>query len=124
MTKQDNGIPLPAQVAHLNGCFTPAAKDRITEYLSAFQSFEPTLGLLYGDLLGVVAGHPSWSIAAFDPQTVDGMVEMYGSFGAVVCYELDGFKVLVPQMAHIGKLDDCELAFKGNRLCSVTAQVS
>lgn len=112
MSRDESAIPLPPQIAQLRGRFTPAAKQRVQEYLDSFRSFEPTLGLLYGN----VGVEPSWSLTAFAPATVDDMMEMYGSFGAVVCYELDGFRVLVPQMSHIGQLDDGELDFTDNRL--------
>ena len=104
------------QSAPLKGKFTPAAKQRITDFLAGIRSFEPTLCLLYGDVQGVVAGRPSWSITAFAPATVAEMTEMYASFGAVVSYELDGFRVVVPQMAHIAELDTGTLDFKDNRL--------
>ena len=116
MTKNDTGIPLPPQIARLKGRFSPAARERISEFLASFKSFEPTLGLLYGDVDAGANGGPSWSITAFAPQTVDDMMDMYGSFGAVVCYELDGFRVLVPQMSHIAELDGGELDFTGDRL--------
>ncbi len=105
-----------SQAAPLKGKFSPAAKQRIADFLASIRSFEPTLGLLYGDVAGVVAGRPSWSITAFAPATVAEMTDMYASFGAVVTYDLDGFRVLVPQMAHIGELDGGVLDFKDNRL--------
>ena len=103
-------------IATLKGRFAPAARERIQSYLASFRSFEPTLGLLYGDLAGAVAGGPSWSIAAFGPQTVADMVRMYAGFGAVVCYEFDGIRILVPQMGHLSKIEGAELDFRGSRL--------
>jgi hypothetical protein len=41
---------------------------------------------------------------------------MYARFSAVVCYELDGFRVMVPQMSHIAELDEGVLEFVHNRL--------
>ena len=41
---------------------------------------------------------------------------MYGSFGAVVCYDIDGVSVIVPQIAHIEQLDSGILDFVGDRL--------
>ena len=112
-------VPAVARVATLKGHLTPAARERIAGFLGSFRSFEPTLGLLYGDLEGRVAGRPSWSIMALAPRVVDELVEMYGSFGAVVTYELDGFRVIVPQLGHIAELDGVTLDFTGNRLCAV-----
>jgi hypothetical protein len=110
---------MPAEAAKLKGTFAPSTKQRISKFLQSFSSFEPTLALLYGDLEGKVAGKASWSITAIGPRTVDDMIELYGSFGAVVCYELDGFKVLVPQTAHIAELDGGMLEFKATRLIPV-----
>lgn len=107
------GIPA---LARLEGRFAPAARERIESFLASFRSFEPTLGLLYGDLDGRVAGGPSWSITAFGPQTVHDIVRMYASFGAVVSYEFDGIRIVVPQMAHLAKLEGAELDFRGSRL--------
>jgi hypothetical protein len=110
---------VPAEAAKLKGTFAPSTKQRITKFLESFSSFEPTLGLLYGDLEGKVAGKASWSITALGPRTVDDMIELYGSFGALVCYELDGFRVVVPQTAHIAELDGGVFEFKSTRLLPV-----
>jgi len=104
------------EAAKLKSTFSRSTKQRISKFLESFTSFEPTLGLLYGDLEGKVAGKPSWSITALGPRTVDDMVELYGSFGAVVCYEMDGFRVMVPQTAHLAELDGGVLEFRDNRL--------
>ncbi|MCP4000785.1 MAG: hypothetical protein GY727_07735 [Gammaproteobacteria bacterium] len=104
------------EVARLKSTFSPATKQRISQFLESFKSFKPTLGLLYGDLAGQVTGRASWSITALGSRTVDDMVELYGSFGAVVCYELDGFSVVVPQIAHLAELDGGVLEFRENRL--------
>lgn len=108
-------IPQP-ELATLKGRFTPEAKQRISDFLGSIETYEPTLGLLYGDLNGQVIGEASWSITAFDPLTVDDTVAMYAGFGAVVCYEMDGFRVMVPQMSHAAKLDEGVLEFVDNRL--------
>jgi len=107
---------LEPEVARLKGRFTPEAKQRISEFLDSIETYEPTLGLLYGDVDGKVTGEPSWSITAFDPLTVDDTVAMYAGFGAVVCYEMDGFRVMVPQMSHVAKLDEGVLEFVDKRL--------
>ena len=111
---------MAAEPAKLKGTFAPSTKQRISKFLQSFSSFEPTLALLYGDLEGKVAGKASWSITALGPRTVEDMIELYGSFGAVVCYELDGFRVLVPQTAHIAELDGGVLEFKATRLLLAT----
>ena len=113
----EEALEVPTQEsASLKARFTPEAKQRIGEFLDSIETYQPTLGLLYGDLDGNVAGEPSWSIVAFDPLTVESTVEMYAGFGAAVCYEMDGFRVMVPQMAHISKLDGGVFEFVGNRL--------
>ena len=111
---------LNTQVAQLRGKFSPAAQKRISDFLGSFKTFEATLGLLYGDIAGVVAGKPSWSITALDPTTVQDTIDMYASFGAVVAYELDGFRVIVPQIACVAELDQGELDFIDNRICAVS----
>jgi len=108
------------QPTYLKGKFTSPAKQRVQEFLAGIRSFEPTLGLLYGDIEGAVAGRPSWSLTAFDPQTVDEMITMYASFGVSVSYELDGFTVVIPQLAHIAELDTGTFDFKGNRLVQLS----
>jgi hypothetical protein len=105
-----------SELVKLKGRFTPEAKQRISEFLESIETYEATLGLLYGDLDGKVAGEASWSITAFDPLTVEDTVAMYAGVGAVVCYELDGFRVMVPQMSHIAELDAGVLDFIHNRL--------
>jgi hypothetical protein len=113
-----------AQTGSLKGRFAPAAKQRITDFLESFETFEPTLGLLYGDLEGDVAGGPSWSMTAFDPRTVEDTLAMYASFGAVVRYELDGFDVLIPQVSHAKELDSGVLDFIDNRIRPAGAAAS
>lgn len=101
-----------ARVAELAGRFTPAARERIEHFLESFVSFTPQLGLLYSP----VDGQPSWSLVAFAQPTVEELVRMYSGFGAVVCYEIDGVRVVVPQLAHINLLDSGVLDFAGSRL--------
>jgi len=100
------------RVVDLGAKFAPAARQRIEAYLSSFVSFEPHLGFLYSD----IDGQPSWSLAALGKATVDELVTMYSSFGAVVCYDIDGIDVVVPQLAHIDMLDSGTLDFVGERL--------
>jgi hypothetical protein len=45
-------------------------------------------------------------------------VKMYAGFGGIVCYDLDGIRVVVPQLAHIAELESGELEFSGDRICS------
>ncbi len=100
------------RVVDLGAKFTPAARERIEKYLLSFVSFEPILGLLYSNL----DEQPSWSLVALGQATVDELVKMYGSFGAVVCYDIDGVAIVVPQLAHIELLDSGTLDFSGDRL--------
>lgn len=112
MTVADAATAPQVRVVDLGARFTPAAKERIDHYLASFVSFEPVLGLLYSD----TAGPGSWSIAAFGQQTVDELIKMYSSFGAIVCYDIDGIRAIVPQLAHIDELDSGTLDFVGDRL--------
>lgn len=100
------------RVVDLGARFTPEARERIDTYRRSFVSFEPRLGLLYSD----AGDEPSWSLAAFGEETVRELVDMYGSFGAVVCYDIDGVDVIVPQLAHIELLDSGTLHFVGDRI--------
>lgn len=106
-------VPEP-EIGRLGGHFSHAARERIDAYLASFVSFEPTLALLYGDSGGTESG--SWSMQAVSSDIVDELAHSYSGFGAVVCYELDGVRVLVPQLAHIEELDKCVLEFSGDRL--------
>ncbi len=100
------------RVVDLGASFAPAARERIDAYLQSFVSFEPVLGLLYSD----AGASPSWSLIAFARTTVNELVKMYSGFGAVVCYDIDGVAVIVPQIAHIEQLDSGTLDFVGDRL--------
>jgi hypothetical protein len=100
------------RVVDLAGHFSPAAHEHIKKYAQSFVSFEPVLGLLYSN----VEGRGSWSLAAFGQATVDEMVRMYSKFGAVVCYQIDGIRFIVPQLAHIEELDSGMFDFVGERL--------
>ena len=108
------------RVVDLAARFTPAAHERIQAYLDSFVSFEPLLALLYSD----ASGEGSWSLAAFSQATVDEMVKMYGGFGAVVCYDIDGVRAVVPQLEHIEQLDSGVLDFRDDRLCRTAPDAS
>lgn len=110
----------PARIAQLKGTLAPAARQRIAEFLGSFQTFEPRLGLLYGDLDGAVAGRPSWSLIAYSPQLAEELISMYAAFGAVVSYDLDGVSAIIPQIGHIDDLNAGALEFVGNRLCAAS----
>ena len=114
----------PVKPALLGTRLSPAARQQIVEFLQLFQSFEPTLALLYGGRQpdGSVAG--SWSITAYGPEIVNDLIQMYGGFGAAVCYEIEGIKVVVPQIAHIGELESGQLDFVAGRLCAIPPKVS
>jgi hypothetical protein len=112
MVAESEAVERQPRVVDLGARFTPAARERIENYLHSFVSFDPTLGLLYSDL----EEPPSWSLVALGQTTVDELVKMYGSFGAVVCYDIDGVAVVVPQLAHIELLDSGSLDFSGDRL--------
>lgn len=105
-----------AKLVRLEAIFAPDAHDKIQTYLRSFVSFEPTLGLLYGAETAPGAGDGSWSIAALDQATVNEMIEMYANFGAVICYDISGIRVVIPQIAHIDKLETGRLDFVDNRL--------
>ena len=110
------------EVAPLGATFSPSARERITSYLQSFESFEPTLGLLYGAVAPDGSGKGSWSLAALDSSTVAELVKMYAGFGAVVCYELDGIRVVIPQLAHIAELESGVLEFVGDRIQPMPAE--
>ena len=114
MIEPDAETSQPAAVK-LDARFSAAAKQRIEAYLQSFVCFQPTLGLLYGEV-PPGGGKGSWSIAAFDPLIVADSVAMYANFGAAVCYEIDGIKTFIPQLAHIVELDGALLDFRGDRL--------
>ena len=110
------------EYVQLDTRFTDQARDRINEFLGSFESFEPTLGLLYGDVQAESKG--SWSMVAYGRQTVDDIVEMYAAFGSVVCYDLDGIHAVIPQIAHIDELETAELEYVGGRLRPLPPQAS
>ena len=110
------------EVAPLGAKFSPPARARITGYLESFESFRPTLGLLYGAISPDGSGKGSWSVAALDSNTVAELVKMYAGFGSVVCYELDGIRVVIPQLAHIAELESGVLEFVGDRIRPVSAE--
>jgi hypothetical protein len=117
-------ITSPVNPVPLGATLLPGARQQIVEFLQSFESFEPTLGLLYGGLQpdGSVAG--SWSLTAYGPETVNDMIEMYAGFGAVVCYDIEGIKVVVPQLAHIGELESGQLEFVAGRLSLILPKAS
>ena len=119
-----DAISSPVKPALLGARLSPAARQQIVEFLQSFESFEPTLALLYGGLQpdGSVAG--SWSLTAYGPETVNDLIKMYAGFGAVVCYDIEGINVLVPQMAHIGELESGQLEFVAGRLCAIPPKVT
>ena len=110
------------EVAALGATFSPGARNRIIDFLNSFVSFEPTLGLLYGTAAQDGSGKGSWSITAFGPQTVAEMVEMYTGFGSVVCFDLDGIQVVIPQLAHLGELESGVLEFVEDRISPVAQE--
>lgn len=117
-------VSSPVKPVLLGARLSPAARQQIVEFLQSFESFEPTLGLLYGGLEpdGSVAG--SWSLTAYGPETVTDLIQMYAGFSAVVCYELEGIKVVVPQLAHIGELKSGQLEFVAGRLSPIPPKES
>jgi hypothetical protein len=114
----ETATPEP-EVGKLEGRFAPAARQRITDYLHSFRSFEPTLVLLYGNSGGTEPG--SWSLQAISKSMLVDLIHMYSGFGAVICFDLDGIRVVVPQLSHIEELDNGALDFQGDRLISITA---
>ena len=116
MTRELEQAEKTVRVFQLETRFTPEARARIESFLQSFVSFEPVLGLLYGDLPADGSGKGTWSIAALGRQTVDDMIEMYARFGAVICYDIDGIQVVVPQIGHINELEAGVLDFAGDRL--------
>ncbi len=124
MTEQIDESIKHVEVSVLGATFLPEARERITDFLHSFVSFEPTLGLLYGAISQDESGKGSWSITAFDPQTVDEMVEMHTGFGSIVRFDLDGIHVVIPQLAHIGELESGVLEFVGDRISPVVQETS
>ena len=124
MTVQLDDSIKSVRVASLGATFSPLARERITEYLHSFVSFKPTLGLLYGAIPPDGSSKGSWSLTAYGAQTVDEMVELYAGFGSVVCYDLDGIRVCIPQLAHVDELEFGVLEFVGDRLSLVSSKVS
>ena len=49
------------------------------------------------------------------------LAEMFASFGAEVCYELDGLPVIVSQIGHLDQLDAGVLELRDNRLWAQSA---
>ena len=103
-------------VRKLGGMFSIAAREHVDSCLGAIHSYEPTLGLLYGVDSGLAGGAGSWSVMALADENVAELAEMYARFGAEVCYELDGMKVIVAQIGHLKELDSGVLELRDNRL--------
>ena len=93
-----------------------ATRDRIERFLTSFETFSPTLGLLYGYPAGNPALPGSWSMVAFGPETVADLDTSYAAFGASARFDLDGIEVLIPQLGHVAKLRRGEFYFDGGRL--------
>ena len=123
MAQTDDSIK-HVEVGSLGAIFSPSARQRVTEFLQSFVSFEPTLGLLYGAIPSEGAGKGSWSMTALGPQTVEELATMYAKFGSVVCYEIDGIRVVIPQLAHIEELESGVLEFAGDRIRPVADEDS
>ena len=122
MTDQIDESIKHVEAAALGATFSPEARDRIISFLNSFVSFKPTLGLLYSAASQGGSGKGSWSITAFGPQTVAEMVEMYTGFGSVVRYDLDGIRVVIPQLAHIAELESGVLEFVEDRISPVAQE--
>ena len=108
------------EVGQLAGRFSPQARRRVQDYLASFRSFDPVLVLLYGNSNGTEPG--TWSMQAISTDMLCEMSRMYASFGGIVCYELDGVRVVVPQLAHIAELNRGVLSFSGNRLVATLVE--
>ena len=121
MTDQAEASITHVEIAPLDVVFAPQARERVNKFLQSFESFEPTLGLLYGDIQPNGSGQGSWSLVAYDPQTVNDMISMYAGFGSIVCFDLDGIDVVIPQIARVGELESGMLDFDGDRLIIVPA---
>ena len=121
MSDQDEASITHVEIAPLDVTFSPAARERVNQFLQSFESFQPTLGLLYGDLSPGGSGKGSWSLVAYGPETVNEMIEMYAGFGTIVCFDLDGIDVVIPQIARVAELESGVLEFAGDRLVTVPA---
>jgi hypothetical protein len=117
-------IDSPVKPVPLGATLSPAARQQVVEFLQSFESFEPTLGLLYGGLQPDGSAAGSWSLTAYGPETVNDLIKMYAGFGAVVCYDIEGIKVVVPQLAHIGELESGQLEFVAGRLSAIPPKAS
>jgi hypothetical protein len=111
----------PDDVRPLGVRLAPEARRFVDEYLAAVRTFEPTLGLLYGN------GHAaeatgSWSVIAYSDAAVQELVEFYANFGASVRFELDGVPVVIPQIGRAGKLNSGVLEMRDNRLLHTAGQ--
>ena len=107
--------PTP-ELRRLGARLTPAARQHIDATLGAIGSFVPTLGLLYGNNHVAADTAGSWSVIAYSDENVQELVDFYGQFGAAVCFELDGYKVVVPQIGHLQQFESGVLDMRDNRL--------
>ena len=119
VTKQIEEGEKTVRVVQLDTTFTPDARQRVIRFLQSFVSFKPVLGLLYGAPSPESRGEGTWSITALGQETVDDMIAMYSSFGAVICYDIDGIETVIPQIGHINELESAVLEFSGDRLRAV-----
>jgi len=100
----------------LDSTLVSSARQTIQQFLDSFVSFEPTLGLLFGEVSPSDDASGSWSLCAYDSQTAGELIESYERFGASVCFDLDGFRVLIPQLARVPLLRGVELDLVENRI--------
>ncbi len=107
------------EIGQLRGHFTLRARQRVEAFLNSMASIKPTLALLYSNSGGTQPG--TWSMQAVSDAIVQEHAHMHAGFGAVVLYELDGIRVLVPQLNHIAELDQGVLDFQGDRLVATLA---
>jgi hypothetical protein len=105
-----------ADVRKLGGRFSPPAREFVEARLALIKSYVPTVGLLYGVDPALEEGRGSWSVAAYAQETVADLVNFYGRFGAKVCFELDGMRVVIAQIGHLKQLDSGLLELRHNRL--------
>ena len=107
--------PTP-ELRRLGAQLTPTAREHIDANLDAIRSFVPTLGLLYGNNHAAADSAGSWSVIAYSDENVQELVDFYGQFGAAVCFELDGYKVVVPQIGQLQQLESGLVDMRDNRL--------
>ncbi len=114
-TDSQTDSALPA-LRKLGATLTPEARAYIDARLGAIVSFEPAPGLLYGNQHTMPNAQGSWSLIAYSEENVRELADFYGQFGAEVCFELDGLKVVVPQIGRLDQLDSGSLQLRDQRL--------